>query len=111
MGVPEKLAGDPLVQHFETLLTRAEFVMIRQLPRYGNAVPLVSAAEEVGSQACVYAFGDDVVFGENATIGLLDVYRKTGSPVLAAQEVDPPRSRLSALSRGISKTAYSTSLD
>ncbi len=88
---PPKVAGDTVVQHFEALLDCAEFVIISQTGHYGNATPLVLAADEVGSESCIYAFGDDVVFGENSSLGLIDVHGKTGRPVLAAQEVDPSK--------------------
>jgi UTP--glucose-1-phosphate uridylyltransferase len=65
--------------------------MIPQTGQYGNAMPLILAADEVGEESCIYAFGDDVVFGENSSIGLIDVYGRTGRPVLAAQEVDPSK--------------------
>jgi UTP--glucose-1-phosphate uridylyltransferase len=91
MAPPPKMASDPLIRHFETLLTRAEIIMIRQSGNYGNAMPLILAAEEVGNEPCIYAFGDDVIFGENVTTGLLAVYGQTGRPVMAAQEVVPAK--------------------
>lgn len=91
ISAPNNVAGDTLVQQFEALLAGAEFIMIPQHGNYGNARPLILAADEVGSEPCVYAFGDDVVFGENATKGLIDVYGRTGCPVLAAQEVEPSK--------------------
>src|SRR6266496_58885 len=49
------------------------------------------AMEHLGTQSCIYAFGDDVIIGENATGGLIEVYERTGQPVLGAQEVAPHR--------------------
>lgn len=88
---PPKLASDPLIQRFQKILASADLVMMPQFGNYGNAMPLKLAANQVGDEPCIYAFGDDVVFGENVTTGLLDVYRKTGRPVLAAQEVAPAK--------------------
>ena len=88
---PEKMADDPVVRHFESLMERAELEMIPQWGNYGNAMPLVLAADLVGDEPCVYAFGDDIVFGENAARNLLGIYRQTRCPVMAAQEVEPAR--------------------
>jgi UTP--glucose-1-phosphate uridylyltransferase len=90
---PDKMVDDPLVQEFEAVLAQTEFILLKQSGAYGNAVPLVVAADEVGGQPCVYAFGDDVVLGENATEGLLEIYRATRRPVLAAQEVEESKKR------------------
>jgi len=88
---PKKVASDPLVQRFQQIFAKAEFVFIDQPSSYGNGIPLISAAKEVGNNPCIYAFGDDIVFGENVSRGLLDTFERTGCPVLAAQHVEPPR--------------------
>jgi UTP--glucose-1-phosphate uridylyltransferase len=88
---PPKLAQDPIAKGFDSLLARAEIVIIQQAGAYGNATPLVSAAEYVGNEPCIYAFGDDVVLGENITKGLIGVFHRTGRPVLACQQVEPRR--------------------
>jgi UTP--glucose-1-phosphate uridylyltransferase len=88
---PSKLADDPLIRAFENTLDVAELTFLEQSGNYGNATPLIIAAEEVRGQPCIYAFGDDVIFGENATEALLSVYERTGRPVLGAQEIDPAK--------------------
>ncbi len=85
---PERVAGDAVVRDFDALLARVRFTVIRQSGPYGNAMPLILASDLVGTRPCVYAFGDDIVLGENITEGLLETYKETGRPVLAAQEVD-----------------------
>jgi UTP--glucose-1-phosphate uridylyltransferase len=88
---PAKIANDPLVQRYQTMLTEMEFTVLEQTGNYGNGTPLIMAADVVGPEPCIYAFGDDVVLGENASRGLIDVFERAGCPVLAAQEVDSSR--------------------
>jgi len=88
---PEKVANDPLVQRFQQMFEKAEFVFVNQPPKYGNGIPLIAASHLIGDSPCIYAFGDDIVFGENVSQGLLNTFAKTGCPVLAAQEVEPSR--------------------
>lgn len=101
IGAPEKVAADPPVQRFLSVLERAELMMIPQTGRYGNAMPLIQAAAQVGEEPCVYAFGDDVVFGENCTERLLAVYGRTGCPALAVQEVEPAKKRQFGIVEGV----------
>src|SRR5882724_11566662 len=68
---PEKIAGDPLVRRFQETLSRGVVTIVAQSGPYGNATPLRDAAGRVGNNACIYAFGDDIVIGENATDGLM----------------------------------------
>lgn len=88
---PPKMVNDPVVQQFQATIAEAEIRMLPQHGNYGNAMPLVIAADEVGDEPCIYAFGDDVVIGENATEGLIGVYNRTGRPVMAAQELEPSK--------------------
>jgi UTP--glucose-1-phosphate uridylyltransferase len=92
-GAPANVKNDPEVQRFEAMLSSTTFHIVRQVGPYGNGTPLLSAADLVGDGTCVYAFGDDVIFGENATANLLRIYEKTGAPVLAAQHVEPERKK------------------
>ena len=92
---PSKIADDPVVQRFQKLLQETEFLYVQQLGNYGNATPLIQAGKELGSsltqKPCIYAFGDDIVFGENVSAGIVNTYRQTHCPVLAAQKVEPER--------------------
>jgi UTP--glucose-1-phosphate uridylyltransferase len=90
---PANVRDDPEVQRFEKMLAATTFHVVRQVGPYGNGTPLLSAADLVGDETCVYAFGDDVIFGENATANLLRVHERTGTPVLAAQQVEPERTK------------------
>ena len=88
---PPKLANDPLVRRFQDSLERCRLSIIEQSGSYGNGTPLLDAARQFGIERCVYAFGDDVVIGENATRGLIGVYERTGNPIMGVQEVSPAR--------------------
>ena len=88
---PAKMADDPVVRHFQSTLAKVRVTFVLQDSRYGNAVPLMQAADIVNQNPCIYAFGDDVVIGENATKGLIQVHSETGYPVLAAQQVPTAR--------------------
>jgi UTP--glucose-1-phosphate uridylyltransferase len=84
---PASIAGERVAMQFQSLLEKVTIHITVQAGHYGNATPLIQAADRVGSQPCIYAFGDDVVLGENTTKGLINLYRQTGNPVLAAQAV------------------------
>jgi UTP--glucose-1-phosphate uridylyltransferase len=86
-----KLLNDPLVRRFQESLGRCSLSIIEQSGAYGNGTPLIDAAKTFGRVPCVYAFGDDVIIGENATRALIGVYERTGNPVLGVQEVSPAR--------------------
>jgi len=88
---PAKVASDQEVRQFEDLLGKAEFTVECQSEGYGNAMPLIVSKHKVGDEPCVYAFGDDVVFGENMSARLIETYDSLGCPVLAAQEVESAR--------------------
>ena len=88
---PQNVAGDPVVRIYQEVIANLEFTIIPQSGNYGNGTPLILAADVVGSEPCIYAFGDDIVFGENPSIGLIDTFNRTGCPVLATQHVEPSR--------------------
>jgi UTP--glucose-1-phosphate uridylyltransferase len=88
---PARFASDPLVARFQASLGRCSISIVNQVGNYGNGTPLRIAAEQLEGQSCIYAFGDDVVIGENASRGLIEIYEGTGHPVMAAQEVPPAR--------------------
>jgi UTP--glucose-1-phosphate uridylyltransferase len=91
---PKNVERDPLVQSFVAKLAKADIAIFNQKGAYGNATPLMEAAEKIGAEPCIYAFGDDIVLGENVTSQLIDIYAHTGSPVMAAQEIEPARTCL-----------------
>jgi len=88
---PIKFMDDPLVYRFQQMLATTSISILEQTADYGNGIPLTLAAELVGGEPCIYAFGDDVVIGENVTRGLIETFHRTGACVLAAQEVAAER--------------------
>jgi UTP--glucose-1-phosphate uridylyltransferase len=84
---PAGIQHDPLVCHFERLIRSAQFSFIVQEGSYGNGRPLLSARDFIGGEPCIYAFADDVVIGQNATAGLIDIYNRRGHAVLTAQAI------------------------
>jgi UTP--glucose-1-phosphate uridylyltransferase len=89
--VPPNVRGDAEVERFQAALETADIRFVQQTGPYGNGTPLLNAADSIGDVSCIYAFGDDVVFGENATSGLIRIYNETNVPVLAAQNVELSR--------------------
>jgi UTP--glucose-1-phosphate uridylyltransferase len=83
---PDSVKHDPVVQRFEEMIASVAFTFIEQQGPYGNGTPLLNGTEGV-DEPCVFAFADDVVFGENAVAGMVSLFEKTGNPVLAVQEV------------------------
>jgi len=83
---PESVKSDPVVQRFEQMLAAGRFTFVEQEGPYGNGTPLLCGMQGV-TEPCVFAFADDVVFGENAVAGMAALFERTGNPVLAVQEV------------------------
>lgn len=89
---PASVKDDPVVQRFEQMIASATFSFIEQEGPYGNGTPLLNGTTGV-DEPVVFAFADDVVFGENAVAGMVQLYEQTGCPVLAVQEVAPEEVR------------------
>jgi UTP--glucose-1-phosphate uridylyltransferase len=87
-AAPDSVKHDPVVRRFEEMISSASFTFIEQEGPYGNGTPLLNGTEGV-EEPCVFAFADDVVFGENPVAGMVSLYQRTGNPVLAVQEVAP----------------------
>jgi UTP--glucose-1-phosphate uridylyltransferase len=88
---PQNVAADPTVKLFQEVVAELKFTIIPQSGNYGNGTPLLLAGDAVGPEPCIYAFGDDIVLGENPSKGLNDIYVRTGCPVLATQRVESSR--------------------
>jgi UTP--glucose-1-phosphate uridylyltransferase len=84
---PDGVRNDPLVQRFQEIIARPRYAFVEQNGPYGNGTPLLNGFDASDGKACVYAFADDVVFGENVTTGLVRTHEATGAVVLAAQRV------------------------
>jgi len=92
-NVPAKLRNDPLVVRFQKTIQECSISIVKQTGSYKNGTLLRLAADVYGKQPFVYAFGDDIVIGENATAGLISIYEPTGLPVLGTQEIEANNGR------------------
>jgi UTP--glucose-1-phosphate uridylyltransferase len=86
---PSSVENDDLVKGFTDMLRRCRFTLVEQNGPYGNGTPLLNGSAVVPGDTCIFAFADDVVFGENASTGLLTTFQKCGCPVLCVQPVAP----------------------
>jgi UTP--glucose-1-phosphate uridylyltransferase len=84
---PANVRDEPVTHRFEQVLRTCKFTLILQDGPYGNGTPLLNAYPHVNADACVYAFADDMVFGENASRSLLETYQTAQTVVMAAQPV------------------------
>lgn len=76
---------DNIVEAMKEIYTQANFIFVRQkqdLP-YGNAAPLYSVKELVDDGPFIYAWGDDIILGENAGVAeLIKLYKKEGGDAI-----------------------------
>jgi UTP--glucose-1-phosphate uridylyltransferase len=84
---PAGVARDPIVRRFEKIIRKPRLTFVQQSGPYGNGTPLLNGYAASKRGTCIYAFADDVVFGENATAGLIRTHQRAGHVVLAAQRV------------------------
>jgi len=91
LKAPPKLADDPVVRRFIETIESVRFDYVLQNGPYGNGTPLINAKTLVGDAPCIYAFADDIIVGENASAGLINMYSKTGYPALCCQPVAEDR--------------------
>ena len=90
---PESIRDVPAVRRFHEMLEACRFTFIPQSGPYGNGTPLLNGFEAARADACIFAFADDLILGENVSRGLLSTYARTKAPVLSAQTV--PESQMS----------------
>jgi UTP--glucose-1-phosphate uridylyltransferase len=66
----------------------ANYVYVRQMPQYGNGVPILSAASLVDDEPFVFCFGDDLVKSKTSfTKKMIESYEKVQKPMIAVQEM------------------------
>ena len=85
-SAPDSVKHDPVVQRFEQMVATGSFTFIEQDGPYGNGTPLLNGTAGL-DEPCLFAFADDVVFGENPVAGMVSLFERTGNPILAVQEV------------------------
>ncbi len=84
-----KEAGkDDLRKEIKRIADMANFIYVRQMPQYGNGVPVLSAASLVKNEPFVFVWGDDMVKSKTSfTKQMVDDYEKTGHLMIGVQEV------------------------
>jgi len=81
-----------LLEAMERIEKRARFVYIRQEDARGDGHALLCARDVIGTEPFAVLFGDDLIDGPKpALCQLLDLYEKTGTPVLCTEEVTADR--------------------
>jgi UTP--glucose-1-phosphate uridylyltransferase len=90
---PASIENLPVVRRFRDVVGHCRFTFIAQSGPYGNGTPLLNGFEAARADACIFAFADDIVFGENVSRGLASTFARTRCPVLSAQVV--PESQMS----------------
>jgi UTP--glucose-1-phosphate uridylyltransferase len=84
----EKTGKHDRLKEVQRISTMANFVYVRQKGPYGNGTPLLSAANLIGDEPFIYAFGDDLVKSEvSFTKQLVDLYKTEKAPMIGVQEV------------------------
>jgi UTP--glucose-1-phosphate uridylyltransferase len=84
---PASVKNEPIVRRFEEMIRACTFSFVEQSGPYGNGTPLLDGLRGIIDEPCIYAFADDVVFGENASAGLVRMFLRTNHVVLASQVV------------------------
>ncbi|MBD3248148.1 UTP--glucose-1-phosphate uridylyltransferase [Candidatus Falkowbacteria bacterium] len=85
----KKAGKDEKAEEVRRISGLANFVYVRQMPQYGNGVPILSAASLVENEPFVFCFGDDLVKTKvSFTKQMIDEYEKNGGkPMIGVQEV------------------------
>ena len=84
----EKTGKEKRLAEVRRISDMANFIYVRQKGPYGNGTPLLSAANLIGDEPFVYAFGDDLVKSEiSFTKQLVDLYAKEKAPIIGVQKV------------------------
>lgn len=84
----KKSGKEELFKKVDKISKMANFIYVRQIPKYGNGMPILSAASLVDDEPFVYCYGDDVVKSKTSfTKKMVEDFEKNGVPILGAQEV------------------------
>lgn len=77
-----------LLNEVRRVSNMANFIYVRQKGPYGNGTPVLSAANLVGDEPFVFAWGDDLVLSKVPfTKQLIENYELYDSPVIGVQKV------------------------
>ena len=87
-GELEKGGKKKRLKEIKKISELANFIYIRQEPRYGNGVPILSAASLVKDEPFIFCYGDDLVKSKiSFAKQMVDEYKKIGYPMIGVQEV------------------------
>lgn len=79
-----------LLEAMERIERKARFAYVRQENAHGDGHAILCAKDVIGEEPFAVLFGDDIVDGPRPALRqLLDVYEKTGNPVLCVEKVSP----------------------
>ncbi len=79
---------EALVAEMQEISKLAKFVYVHQIEGYGNALPVLTARELLGSEPFIYAFADDLVKSDIPfSRQLIDTYTKHDCSVIGVQTV------------------------
>lgn len=79
-----------LLETMERIEKKARFAYVRQENAHGDGHAILCAKDVLGEEPFAVLFGDDIVDGARPALRqLLDVYEKTGNPVLCVEKVSP----------------------
>lgn len=83
-----------LLEDMERIEKKARFVYVRQEDARGDGHALLCAADVIGDEPFAVLFGDDIIDAETPALKqLLQLFEKTGTPVLCTEKV--PEERIS----------------
>lgn len=84
----EKSGKEDRLKEIKKIPEMAKYIYIRQLPQYGNGVPVLSAESLVKDEPFVFVWGDDLVKSKiSFTKQMVDDYEKTGHLMIGVQKV------------------------
>ncbi|MEK9132901.1 MAG: UTP--glucose-1-phosphate uridylyltransferase GalU [Patescibacteria group bacterium] len=83
-----------LIKEVRKIAEMAKFVYVRQPRPLGDGHAILCAKEVIGNEPFAVLFGDDLVDSKVPAIKqLMDVYEKTGAPVMALEKIDKKNSK------------------
>lgn len=84
----EKAGKDNYLKEIKRIADMANYIYVRQLPQYGNGVPILSAESLVKNEPFVFVWGDDLVKSNvSFTKQMIEDYEQTGHLMIGVQEV------------------------
>lgn len=84
----EKSGKDNYLKEIKRVADMANYIYVRQLPQYGNGVPILSAESLVKDEPFMFVWGDDLVKSKvSFTKQMVEDYEQTGHLMIGVQEV------------------------